>query len=220
MGSNNVNSTSKIIKADSEIQSFELGNFITNTPAQAAPAKGNVKLNDKNINGNIDPVLQEIQKLTQSIAGINTKVSLLETGGIQGRDLDKQLIEALKDLKNYSNFFEQATFQIETKIVKTSFSIAQKIIGIEIGENSAKIARETILSIMSKIKTASRINIHLSPKDYILLKDQLNFESFVTLQEDSNVTPGGVVIASDLGNFDGNVESKVQTMLESLDAVI
>ena len=73
---------------------------------------------------------------------------------------------------------------------------------------------------MSKIKTASRINIHLNPKDYVVLKDQLIFESFVTLQEDSNVTAGGVVIASDLGNFDGNIESKVQTMLESLEAVI
>ena len=73
---------------------------------------------------------------------------------------------------------------------------------------------------MAKIKTSSKINIHLNPKDYIVLKDQLKFESFVTLQEDSNVSAGGVVIASDLGNFDGNIEAKVQTMLESLDAVI
>ncbi|MEA3554572.1 MAG: FliH/SctL family protein [Campylobacterota bacterium] len=220
MASNNVNSKSQIIKSDSEIQSFELGNFIpTNTPSESQ-VQSSAKLNDKSINGNIDPVLEEIKNLQQSIAYMNEKVSLIESDGVKGRDLDKQLIEALKDLKNYSTFFEQATFQMETKILKTSFSIAQKIIAIEIGENSAKIARETILSIMSKIKTASRITIHLNPKDYVTLKDQLNFESFVTLQEDSNVTAGGVVIASDLGNFDGNIESKVQTMLESLDAVI
>ena len=220
MASNNVNSTSRIIKSDSEVQSFELGNFISNSASSDAKIQSNATLNDKSINGNIDPVLEEIKNLQLSIANINQKVSLIESDGVKGRDLDKQLIEALKDLKNYSTFFEQATFQMETKILKTSFSIAQKIIAIEIGENSAKIARETILSIMSKIKTASRINIHLNPKDYVVLKDQLNFESFVTLQEDSNVTAGGVVIASDLGNFDGNIESKVQTMLESLDAVI
>lgn len=220
MTSNNVNSTSRIIKSDSKIESFELGNFISNgTPSDNLP-KGNATLNDKSINGNIDPVLQEIKKLHLSISNINDKVSLIESDGVKGRDLDKQLIEALKDLKNYSNFFEQATFQMETKILKTSLSIAQKIISIEIGENSAKIARETILNIMSKIKTASKITIHLNPKDYIVLKDQLNFENFVILQEDSNVTAGGVVIASDLGNFDGNIESKVQSMLESLDAVI
>ena len=220
MASNNVNSTSKIIKSDSKIQSFELGNFISNSAPDNVQIQNSATLNDKSINGNVDPVLQEIQKLHLSIANINEKVALIESDGVKGRDLDKQLIEALKDLKNYSTFFEQATFQMETKILKTSFSIAQKIIAIELGENSAKIARETILSIMSKIKTASRINIHLNPKDYVVLKDQLNFENFVTLQEDSNVAAGGVVIASDLGNFDGNIESKVQTMLESLDVII
>lgn len=220
MTSNNVNSTSRIIKSDSKIESFELGNFISNSAPSDTHVQSNATLNDKSINGNVDPVLQEIKNLQLSISNINDKVSLIESDGVKGRDLDKQLIEALKDLKNYSNFFEQATFQMETKILKTSLSIAQKIISIEIGENSAKIARETILNIMSKIKTASKITIHLNPKDYIVLKDQLNFENFVILQEDSNVTAGGVVIASDLGNFDGNIEAKVQTMLESLDAVI
>ena len=48
------------------------------------------------------------------------------------------------------------------------------------------------------------------------LKD---LENFIKIQEDQNVTAGGVVIASDLGNFDGNIESKVQTILESLDII-
>jgi len=109
---------------------------------------------------------------------------------------------------------------METKLLKTSLSIAKKIIGIEVGESSSNIARETISGMMDKVKTASKVTIHLNPKDYIALKDQLSFDSFVNLQEDSNVTAGGVVIASDLGNFDGSVESKIQSMLESLDAVI
>jgi len=41
---------------------------------------------------------------------IQEKVTLIENDGVKGRDLDKQLIEALKDLKHYSTFFEQATF--------------------------------------------------------------------------------------------------------------
>ena len=220
MAANNVNSKSQIIKANGEIQSFELGNFISNDTNQNQQMQNVATLNDKSINGNVDPVLVEIRNLHASIASINEKVNLIESDGVKGRDLDKQLIEALKDLKNYSTFFEQATFQMETKILKTSLSIAQKIIGIEVSENSAAIAKETILNIMEKLKTASKITIHLNPKDYIVLKEQLNFESFVNLHEDSNVTAGGVVIASDLGNFDGNIDSKVQTMLESLDVVL
>jgi flagellar assembly protein FliH len=99
-------------------------------------------------------------------------------------------------------------------------SIAQKIIGIEVSTNSASIAKETIINLLNKIKTASKISIHLNPKDYVILKDELKLDSFIELHEDTNVTAGGVVIASDLGNFDGNIESKVNSMLDSLDHVI
>ena len=44
--------------------------------------------------------------------------------------------------------------------------------------------------------------------------------NFIELKKDANVTAGGVVIASDLGNFDGNIESKVSSMLDSLDLII
>lgn len=82
------------------------------------------------------------------------------------------------------------------------------------------IAKETIKHLLNKVKTASKIQIHLNPKDYIALKDQLKLDSFIELHEDINVTAGGVVIASDLGNFDGNIEAKVNSMLESLESVI
>jgi flagellar assembly protein FliH len=220
MSGNNVNTTSKVIKANNEVAPYELGNFITNEQNQNTNMKNVAILNDKSINGNIDPVLHEMKNLQKTLLNIGQRVESIENNGIKGRDLDRQLIEALKDLKNYSTFFEQATFQMETKLVKTSFSIAKKIIGIELGENSAKIAQESIKGMMTKIKTSSKVTIHLNPKDYMLLKDQLSFDSFVNLQEDSNVAAGGVVIASDLGNFDGSIESKLETMLGSLDALI
>lgn len=220
MSTNNVNTTANIVKSHDQTQPYELGNFISNNQSQNDQMKNIAMLNDKTINGNVDPVVQEIQKLQQSMALIAQKVTLIENDGIKGRDLDQQLVEALKDLKHYATFFEQATFQMETKLLKTSLSIAKKIIGIEVGESSSLIAKETILGMMDKVKTASKVTIHLNPKDYIILKDQLNFDSFISLQEDTNVSAGGVVIASDLGNFDGNVESKIQSMLESLDAVL
>jgi flagellar assembly protein FliH len=221
MGNNtNVNTTAKIIKSENSVQNFEFGNFLTSDTNQTDQMSQVAKLNDKSINGNVDPVLIEVRNLQQALLAINEKVTLIEQDGVKGRDLDKQLIEALKDLKNYSTFFEQATFQLESKVLKTSMSIAQKIIGIEVSQNSAQIAQETINSMMTKLKTASKITIHLNPKDYLVLKDQIRFDNLVGLHEDSNVTAGGVVIASDLGNFDGNVEAKVQTMLESLDSII
>lgn len=219
MNKNNVYSSAKIVNQNDSVQDYQLGTFIQN---QAPEPQGNNKavLNDREINGNVDPSLAEIRALGAQINEINQKLTLLENNGMSSREIDAQVVQAIKDLKHYANFFEQATFQMESKLLKTSISIAQKIISIEVGENSTKIAKQTITHLLEKIKSASKVKIHLNPRDYEILKNDLNLENHIELIEDPNVTVGGVVIASDLGNFDGNIEAKVSSMLESLDLVI
>lgn len=216
----NVYSSAKILTKNEEVQKYELGNFINSQVETNSLSNSKAVLDDREINGRVDPVLIEIRNLTTKLNEISQKVTSIENDGIKGRDIDVQVVQAIRDLKHYAAFFEQATFQMETKLLKTSISIAQKIISIEIGENSAKIAKQTITHLLDKIKTASKVQIHLNPKDYEILKDQLNLENFIELKQDANVTAGGVVIASDLGNFDGNIESKVSSMLDSLDLII
>ena len=216
----NVYSSAKILTKNEEVQKYELGNFINSKVDTNNVINSKTTLDDREINGRIDPVLIEVRNLTAKLNEISQKVANIESDGIKGKDIDAQVIQAIRDLKHYAAFFEQATFQMETKLLKTSISIAQKIISIEVGENSSKIAKQTINHLLDKIKTASKVQIHLNPKDYEILKDQLKLEPFIELKQDANVTAGGVVIASDLGNFDGNIESKVSSMLDSLDLVI
>lgn len=220
MDKNNVYSSARIVNNDDTVQDYQLGTFVQNQSNQETTTNNQMILNDKEINGNVDPALNEIRALSSQIETISQKLTLLENNGMTSRQIDAQVVQAIKDLKHYANFFEQATFQMETKLLKTSISIAQKIIAIEVGENSTQIAKQTISHLLDKIKSASRIKIHLNPKDYEILKNELNLENFIELIEDANVTIGGVVIASDLGNFDGNIEAKVSSMLESLDSVI
>lgn len=238
----NVYSTAKIVSKKDDVEKYELVSFIKNEPepepgvideelgqdiADNKDSKENrVKEEEKRvvvneIIGKIDPILQEVQNLTIKLNEISQKVTNIEQEGVtKGKDLDAQVVKAIKDLKQYAAFFEQATFQMETKLLKTSISIAQKIINIEVGENSSKIAKQTINQLLDKVKSASKVKIHLNPKDYHILKAELSLEPFIEFCEDPNVIAGGVVIASDLGNFDGSVEAKVTSMLESLDLVI
>ena len=216
----NVYSSAKILSKNEDVQKYELGNFINNQVENNTVTNSKAVLDDREINGRTDPLLIEIRNLSSKINEISQKVTSIENDGIKGKDIDAQVVQAIRDLKHYAAFFEQATFQMETKLLKTSISIAKKIINIEVGENSSKIAKQTITHLLEKIKTASKVKIHLNPKDYEILKNQLTLEPFIELHQDANVTAGGVVIASDLGNFDGNIESKVASMLESLDLVI
>lgn len=216
----NVYSSAKVISKNDNIQKYELGNFINTQPETNNITNSTAILDDREINGRTDPLLIEVRNLSSKLNEIAQKVTNIENDGVKGRDIDAQVVQAIRDLKHYAAFFEQATFQMETKLLKTSIAIAQKVISIEVGENSAKIAKQTISHLLEKIKTASKIQIHLNPKDYEILKSQLNLEPFIELHKDANVVAGGVVIASDLGNFDGNIEAKVASMLESLDLVI
>ena len=216
----NVYSSAKILTKNEEVQKYELGNFINNKIEDNLVSKSSTVLDDREINGRTDPLLIEIRNLSTKINEISQKVTSIENDGIKGKDIDAQVVQAIRDLKHYAAFFEQATFQMETKLLKTSIALAQKIISIEVGENSAKIAKQTIIFLLEKIKAASKVQIHLNPKDYEILKNELNLESFIELLKDPNVVAGGVVIASDLGNFDGSIESKVSSMLETLDLVI
>ncbi|MCG3711652.1 FliH/SctL family protein [Aliarcobacter butzleri] len=238
----NVYSTAKIVSKKDDVEKYELVSFIKNDPEPETviideelgqdivdnkdSKESKVKEEEKRvvvneIIGKIDPILQEVQNLTIKLNEISQKVTNIEQEGvIKGKDLDAQVVKAIKDLKQYAAFFEQATFQMETKLLKTSISIAQKIINIEVGENSSKIAKQTINQLLDKVKSASKVKIHLNPKDYHILKAELSLEPFIELCEDLNVVAGGVVIASDLGNFDGSIEAKVSSMLESLDLVI
>lgn len=228
MAQSNVYTKAQVIKQkasaidEEDIKDYQLGTFYSNEidESQNEQMKQTAKLSGNFDSNGVDPVLLELQRLTQEMQLLRSKVDNIESGATASKDIDKQVVSAIKDLKHYASFFEQATFQLESKILKTSMSIAQKIIKIEVGEHSAKIAKETITNILSKIKTASKISIHLNPKDYVVLKNDLQFESYIELFEDANVMPGGVVIASDLGNFDGNIEAKVNSMLDSLDLVL
>jgi flagellar assembly protein FliH len=216
----NVYSSAKILSKNEDVQKYELGTFINNQVENNVVTNSKAILDDREINGRTDPLLIEIRNLSIKINEISQKVTSIENDGIKGKDIDAQVVQAIRDLKHYAAFFEQATFQMETKLLKTSISIAKKIISIEVGENSSKIAKQTITHLLEKIKTASKVQIHLNPKDYEVLKNQLTLEPFIELHQDANVTAGGVVIASDLGNFDGNIEAKVTSMLDSLDLVM
>jgi flagellar assembly protein FliH len=221
----NVYSNAKIVNKNDNIEEYKLGTFINNQVSEgndATVSKNTAVLSNAQENSmlSVEPLLDEIKNLHLKLDQITSKVSIIENEGVRSKDIDAQVVQAIKDLKHYAAFFEQATFQMETKLLKTSISIAKKIINIEVGENSSLIARQTITQLLDKIKTASKVQIHLNPKDYEILKDQLNLDPLIELRQDPNVTAGGVVIASDLGNFDGNIEAKVTSMLETLDTVI
>ena len=242
----NVYSSARILKDGKKVEKFELSNFLkskvapkeetheffelkleeeANSNSEKTEIKSSIQpmniVDNSAILEKIEPIFAEFEKMIKKIEEVSQKVTTIEQDAIiKGKDFDTQVIKAIKDLKQCATFFEQAAFGFESKLLKTSISIAQKIINIEVGENSSKIAKQTINQLLLKLKNATKVKIHLNPKDYYVLKQELELEPFIELFEDANVVAGGVVIASNLGNFDGSIDAKISSMLESLDLVI
>ena len=163
MSKQNVNATAKIVNSIDDVQPFQMGTFAVSGTQNSANApvaiNQNVKYTNPYENSNED-VLSELKKLANVVNSISQKVNIIESEGVKGKDLDKQVVDAIRDLKQYAKFFEQASFALETKVLKTSIAIAKKIISIEISQNSTQIAKETISQLLGKIKTASKVSIH------------------------------------------------------------
>ncbi|MDX4050602.1 FliH/SctL family protein [Aliarcobacter skirrowii] len=196
-------------------------NFDLESKAKEEQSKEPVIIDNSEVLNKIEPIFAEFSSLAQKIEAISQKILGIEGDIVsKNKELDSQVVKAIKDLKEQAIFFEKTATQVENKMLKTSLTIAKKIIGIELSQNSEKIAKQTISQLLEKVKGATKVRIHLNPKDYIVLKKELELENYIELVEDINVVAGGVVIASNIGNFDGNIEAKISSMLESLDLII
>ena len=96
MANNNVYSNATIVKANNqeEIKSYELGTFSGgNVSNQNQKMKNVAKLNETNINGNVDPVLGELQKLQTQFATLDLKITNIENNGVSEETLIDKLLK-------------------------------------------------------------------------------------------------------------------------------
>jgi flagellar assembly protein FliH len=149
----------------------------------------------------------------------NQVVSIKQENTSASQKLDTQVVEALTSLNNHSKQFDKITVAFEQKLIAYSLRIATKIIQQEVQQNSQQIALNYARDLISKLKDATKISVHINPKDYQYLQSNLDMSSTIELVKDTNVSPAGVVISSDIGNFDSTIESKLETLSSSIETL-
>ena len=78
------------------IEKYELGNFINSQPETNSVTNSTAILDDREINGRTDPLLIEVRNLSNKLNEISLKVSNIENDGIKGRDIDAQVVQAIR----------------------------------------------------------------------------------------------------------------------------
>ena len=191
-----------------QVEAFNLNSF-----SQPSSYTSNTKQQIESSSQAMDAVLAKLDLLSNEISSIkqdSTNVS---------QKLDTQVIEALTGLNNHSKQFDKITKAFEDKLIAYSLKIATKIIQQEVQQNSKQIALNFAKDLILKLKDATKISVHINPKDYEYLNSNLDLSSTIELISDPNVSLAGIVISSDIGNFDSTIESKLDTLSASIETL-
>lgn len=105
---------------------------------------------------------------------------------------------------------------VEKDLPKTAVSIAEQVIAKEIAENSSRVAFALTKELLSALKGASKIKIKANRQDVSYLRAAIKDNQKITIEEDEAIQKGGVIVLSDIGNLDGNINSRLAKVKEDL----
>jgi flagellar assembly protein FliH len=129
---------------------------------------------------------------------------------------ERLLLSSVKKLEEVSGSFASKLSEIESELAKTAVSIAEQVIKKEVSENSSKVALSLAKELLGKLKDASKIKVKVNKLDAEYLRRALESETKIVIEEDDAIQRGGVVVLSDIGNLDGNINSRFLKVKEDL----
>jgi len=134
--------------------------------------------------------LEEIDK------DLNAKLELF-TNSIA--KLDKSALEFEKSLEN-----------LKDELVNAALDIAKEVIKVELDKNSSEVAKILSDELIADLQGASKVTLKVNPKNHAYIAEHLGTMEHVTVLADSAVSEGGVIVISDAGNIDAQIEKRFQ----------
>lgn len=106
---------------------------------------------------------------------------------------------------NLDSFIEKN----EKDLADTAVDIAKEVILKEIDEDSKKIAYALAKDLISELKGANEIELKVNSNDFDYLKDKFSSNHHIKVSLDDAISKGSVVILSDAGNIESNLNSRL-----------
>ena len=121
--------------------------------------------------------------------------------------------DSIKKLEEISAIFNKKIEDIEKELVAVALDIANEVLQKEVREDSKNIALSLAKSLLNDIKEASKVAIKVNPEDAEFLKENIKDMEIIP---DEAVKKGGIVILSDVGNIDGDIEERFNAVKEAI----
>jgi flagellar assembly protein FliH len=127
-----------------------------------------------------------------------------------------QLAESIAKLDTALREFGDHAASIEKELTSVAVEIANEVLTIEIGENSAKIASSLAVSLLNSVKDALKISIRVNPSDIAAVSEAIKDDARVEVVPDRAVAEGGVIVHSEAGNIDARLNSRFAAIKKSI----
>ncbi|MDX2331008.1 flagellar assembly protein FliH [Campylobacter hepaticus] len=147
----------------------------------------------------------------------NAKEKFTKEGFDKAKEEFQKELDELKDkyLKSIAKLDDAcANLEIfieknEKELAQTAIDIAKEVILKELELDSQKIAYALAKDLISELKGASAIELKINAQDYEYLKEQFSQDTHIKVSLDDAISKGSVVIISDAGNIESNLNSRL-----------
>jgi len=183
-----------------------------------AEKKKNSEMNGEQENTQIEKLKKDIEVKAFQEGFSEGEKSGLESGRKMIDPVLKDLRQALTELEKIKRELRESA---EKETVNLSLAIAKKIVNQEVKVND-EIILGVVREALKKVADYETINIKMCPSDYRLVaehEDQIyqfmDCSESVTFEEDRNISSGGCVIETNLGNIDARIENQFKVVEEA-----
>ncbi|WP_261529802.1 flagellar assembly protein FliH [Campylobacter lari] len=125
--------------------------------------------------------------------------------------LREKYLKSVEKLENTMQNLNEFLSKNEKELADTAVIIAKEVIAKELEKNSSLIALNLAKELMNELKNATKIELKLSPEDFEYVKSHLEQEqSNIKFSLDDAINKGSVLILSDAGNIESNLNNRLQ----------
>ncbi|WP_304544260.1 flagellar assembly protein FliH [Sulfurimonas microaerophilic] len=117
---------------------------------------------------------------------------------------------SIKKLEDSSNEFKTSIESLKNELVLAALDIAKEVIKVEVSENSSEIAKKLSDELIKDLQGASKITLKVNPKDHSVISQHLGNLENITVLSDNAISEGGVIVLSDAGNIDAQVQKRFE----------
>lgn len=144
------------------------------------------------------------------------KAEALETEQNQEKGLQTQLKDTMQRLEEEITTFQSALKRVEEELVSAALEISKEVILKELEENSSQIAEALAHNIIESIEKDSAVKIKVNAKQLTLFKEVFSKDKNITIEEDSAVVDGGIIVISQSGTIEADIMQRYENAKKSV----